>query len=132
VRSGGNDNRNDANPGARSAWGRSGQGCSEKNAQPRSGMAIIRQGGKEEDMAFEDKEAELGLLLTRMQNEPEDLHEIYLEIRFKLNELKAFGVPLPADLVQFERDLEAEFAAEKEDAERWTRMDGVVAQRAKR
>ena len=28
-------------------------------------------------MAFEDKEAELGLLLTRMQNEPDDLHELY-------------------------------------------------------
>jgi hypothetical protein len=26
-------------------------------------------------MAFEDKEAELGLLLTRMQNEPKDWHE---------------------------------------------------------
>jgi hypothetical protein len=82
-------------------------------------------------MAFEDKEAELGLLLTRMQNEPEDLREVYLEIRFKLNELKAYGMPLPADLVQFEHDLEAEFAAEEDDAERRTRMDEVIAQRTK-
>jgi len=36
--------------------------------------------GKDQHMAFEDKEAELGLLLTRMQNEPADLHELYLEI----------------------------------------------------
>ena len=82
-------------------------------------------------MAFEDKEAELGLLLTRMQNEPVDLHELYQEIRLKLNELKAYGMPLPADLVQFEHDLEAEFAAEKEDEERRARLDEVIAKRAK-
>jgi hypothetical protein len=72
---------------------------------------------KERQMAFEDKEAELGLLLTQMQNEPDDWHELYQEIRLKLNELKAFGMPLPADLVQFEHDLEAEFDEEKADAE---------------
>jgi hypothetical protein len=83
-------------------------------------------------MAFEDKEAELGLLLTRMQNEPEDLHELYMEIRFKLNELKAYGMPLPADLVQFEHDLEAQFAHEQEDAERSARIDKVIEDRAKK
>ena len=83
-------------------------------------------------MAFEDKEAELGSLFTRMQNEPEDWGEVYEQIRQKLNELKAYGMPLPADLVQFEHDLEAEFAAEKEDAERRARLDTVIAQRAKR
>lgn len=82
-------------------------------------------------MAFEDKEAELGLLLTRMQNEPDDLHEVYEQIRQKLNELKAYGMPLPADLVQFEHDLEAEFAADKQDAERRARLDEVIAKRAK-
>jgi hypothetical protein len=45
---------------------------------------------------------------------------------------KAYGMPLPADLVQFERDLEAEFTAEKEDAERRTRMDKVITDRAER
>ena len=66
-------------------------------------------------MAFEDKEAELGLLLTRMQNEPEDRHELYLQIMQKLNELKAYGMPLPDDLVRLEKRLEAEFAADKRD-----------------
>ena len=47
-------------------------------------------------MAFEDKEAELGLLLTRMQHEPDDVHELYQQIRLKLNEMKAYGMPLPA------------------------------------
>jgi hypothetical protein len=57
-------------------------------------------------MAFEHLQSELGLLMTRMQNEPEDRHELYLVIRQKLNEIKAFGMPLPDDLVQFERRLE--------------------------
>jgi hypothetical protein len=82
-------------------------------------------------MAFEDKEAELGLLLTQMQNEPDDLHELYEQIRLKLNEMKAYGMPLPADLVQFEHDLEAEFAAEREDEERRARLDELIAKRAK-
>jgi hypothetical protein len=83
-------------------------------------------------MAFEDKEAELGLLLTSMQDEPEDRHELYQLIRQKLNELKAFGMPLPSDLVQFERDLEAEFAAEMQDSERQARLDSVISRRASR
>ena len=68
-------------------------------------------------MAFGDIQAVLGLLLTRMQNEPDDCHELYLQIMQKLNELKAYGMPLPEDLVQFERHLEAEFAADKEALE---------------
>ena len=82
-------------------------------------------------MAFEDKEAELGLLLTRMLNEPKDPHELYQQIREKLNELKAYGMPLPEDLVQFERDLEAEFAAENEDNARRARLNRLMAQRAR-
>ena len=64
-------------------------------------------------MAFEYLQSELGLLMTRMQNEPEDRHELYLVIRQKLNEIKAYGMPLPEDLVLFERRLEAEFAEDK-------------------
>ena len=60
-------------------------------------------------MAFEVLQSELGLLMTRMQNEPNDRHELYLVIRQKLNEIKAYGMPLPEDLVLFERRLEAEF-----------------------
>jgi hypothetical protein len=63
-------------------------------------------------MAFENIKAELGLLLTRMQNEPEDKHEIYLQVMEKLNELKAFGMPLPQDLVALEAALGEEFDAE--------------------
>lgn len=64
-------------------------------------------------MAFDDVQAELGILMTRMQNEPEDRHELYLQLMEKLNEIKAFGMPLPQDLVDLEKALEAEFAADK-------------------
>jgi hypothetical protein len=83
-------------------------------------------------MAFEDKEAELGLLLTRTLSEPHDRHEIYELIRQKLNELKAYGMPLPEDLVQFEEDLEAEFASERSDQKRRARLDKVITRRGRR
>ncbi len=66
-------------------------------------------------MAFDAIKAEIGLLLTRMQNEPKDAHELYLVVMEKLNEMKAFGLPLPDDLVNLEKQLEAEFAAERGD-----------------
>lgn len=66
-------------------------------------------------MAFEDVQAELGLLLTQMENErrPDDRHEIYLVIMRKLNELKAYGMPLPEDLVELEQHLQNEFEDEQ-------------------
>ena len=65
-------------------------------------------------MAFEDVEAELGLLLTQLENEqrPEDRHELYLVIMRRLNELRAYGMPLPQDLVLFEQELQSEFESE--------------------
>ena len=57
-------------------------------------------------MAFDDLKAELALLINQMENQPEDPHELYLQIREKLNEMRAFGMPLPEDLVAFEKDLE--------------------------
>ncbi len=64
-------------------------------------------------MAFENVQAEIGILMTRMQNEPQDRHELYLQVMEKLNELKAYGMPLPQDLVDLERALEEEFIEEK-------------------
>lgn len=62
-------------------------------------------------MAFEDVTAEIGVLLTRMQNEPEDAHELYLQLMEKLNELKAFGLPIPEDLQKLEAELSADLDA---------------------
>ena len=61
-------------------------------------------------MSFDKLKTDISYLLTTMQNEPEDPHELYLQIRAKLDELKAFGMPLPEDLVKMESALEAEFA----------------------
>lgn len=69
-------------------------------------------------MAFEDLKAELALLLNQMENQPEDRHELYLQIREKLNEMRAFGMPLPGDLVRLERELEAEFRAQERAAKK--------------
>jgi hypothetical protein len=69
-------------------------------------------------MAFEDLEAELALLLNQMENQPADPHELYLQIREKLNEMRAFGMPLPDDLVRLEKQLEAQFAATKRAADK--------------
>lgn len=60
-------------------------------------------------MRIDEITAEIGLLLTRMQNEPEDRHEIYLTLKERLNEMRAYGMPLPDDLVELEKNLEAEF-----------------------
>jgi hypothetical protein len=65
-------------------------------------------------MAFDDVKAEIGLLLTRMQNEPEDGHELYLLLTERLNELKAYGLPIPDDLKALEAALAADFAKESE------------------
>jgi hypothetical protein len=69
-------------------------------------------------MAFEDLQAEIALLLNQMENQPEDRHELYLQIREKLNEMRAFGMPLPDDLVRLEKELEAEFRSQKRAAKK--------------
>ena len=67
-------------------------------------------------MAFESTRAEIAMLLGALQTAPEDKHELYLQIMQKLNELKAYGMPLPADLVELEHRLEREFDAERSEA----------------
>ena len=69
-------------------------------------------------MAFEDLKAEIALLFSQMENQPEDRHELYMQIREKLNEMRAFGLPLPEDLVRLEIELEAEFKAEQRPAKK--------------
>lgn len=59
-------------------------------------------------MAFESIKAELDLLLAEMINQPEDAREVRQQVREKLNELRALGMPLPADLVALESRLEAD------------------------
>ena len=61
-------------------------------------------------MAFEKLMAQISLLVTQMENQPEDKHELYMQLRERLNEIRTTGMPLPDDLVRLEEELEAEFA----------------------
>jgi hypothetical protein len=74
-------------------------------------------------MAFENTKAEIVMLLGALQDAPEDRHELHLQIMQKLNELRAYGMPLPADLVELEHRLEREFAAEQGDDRRKQRAE---------
>jgi hypothetical protein len=60
-------------------------------------------------MAFEELKAQIGLLLGEMTEQPEDLHELYEQIHQELNQLRATGMALPADLVELEQRLLKEF-----------------------
>lgn len=59
-------------------------------------------------MALEELNARIALLLTSIEDKPEDLHELLELIRQKLAQLDAMGLPRPDDLVQLEKKLEAD------------------------
>ena len=61
-------------------------------------------------MRLDELEAEVSLLVNQMTNQPEDRHELYLQLRQKMDELRAFGMPIPDDFVEFEKELEREFS----------------------
>jgi predicted nucleic acid-binding Zn-ribbon protein len=63
-------------------------------------------------MAFEALKAQIETLLEQMENQPEDKHELYLQLHEKLNEWRATGQPIPQDLLELEEELEAEFSEE--------------------
>jgi predicted nucleic acid-binding Zn-ribbon protein len=60
-------------------------------------------------MAFDDIRAKIIDLLEKMTNQPHDMHELEEMVRERLNELRAEGMPLPDDLVELEKKLDAEF-----------------------
>ena len=60
-------------------------------------------------MAFEQIKAQIALLLEEMINQPEDAHEVHEQLREKLSELRAMGMPLPDDLVELEKRLDEGF-----------------------
>ncbi|TPI13517.1 MULTISPECIES: hypothetical protein [unclassified Mesorhizobium] len=64
-------------------------------------------------MALESLKAQIGLLLEEMVNQPEDEHEIQEQLREKLREMRAMGLPLPADLVELEKRLDDDLDAEE-------------------
>lgn len=60
-------------------------------------------------MAFEQLKAQIGILLGEMNDPPEDLHELYQQVHQELNQMRATGMDVPADLVELEQRLLAEF-----------------------
>jgi hypothetical protein len=64
-------------------------------------------------MAFDRLKTEISMLLTQMENQPQDLWELHEQILEKLNELRALNLPLPADLVELEKKLTRDLAVAK-------------------
>jgi predicted nucleic acid-binding Zn-ribbon protein len=63
-------------------------------------------------MALEEIKARISLLLEQMVNQPEDNYETQEQLREKLRELRAMGLPLPDDLVELEKRLDEEFSGD--------------------
>ncbi|MGO9983557.1 MAG: hypothetical protein ACLPIX_05025 [Rhodomicrobium sp.] len=64
-------------------------------------------------MALESLKAEIGLILETFANPPHDRYELYIQLKEKLNEMRVFGMPPPADLLEFEEALDQEFAEKR-------------------
>ncbi|PLX33912.1 MAG: hypothetical protein C0605_15250 [Hyphomicrobiales bacterium] len=65
-------------------------------------------------MAFDELKAEISLLLTQMENQPEDRRELWLQLVEKMSEMRAFGMPVPEDFKRMEAELEKEFAVDSD------------------
>lgn len=50
--------------------------------------------------------AAINLLAQRLEHEPDDLHEVHFKVKEMLDELRSTGMPLPDDLVAFEKELD--------------------------
>ena len=60
-------------------------------------------------MAFENLKAQISLLVSQINNQPEDVHELYEQLHQKLNELRATGQTLPKDLLELESRILKDF-----------------------
>ena len=60
-------------------------------------------------MNADELEAEISYLLSQMQNQPEDRHELYLKLQERVHKMQAYGMPIPEDLSRFLSELEQEF-----------------------
>lgn len=60
-------------------------------------------------MALEELQTQISLLVSQINNQPEDVHELYELLHQKLNELRSTGQPLPKDLAELEKRMLEEF-----------------------
>jgi len=63
-------------------------------------------------MAFENLKIQIAMLLEGAPDDSGDPHAIYQKVMQEINEMRAFGMPLPSDLAELERALEQKFAGE--------------------
>ena len=63
-------------------------------------------------MAFERLISEIEMLLSEIETQPQDKWQLHEAIREKLQELKSFGMPLPADLIELEAQLDKELSGD--------------------
>lgn len=63
-------------------------------------------------MSFEEYEAEISLLVSEMEGDQGDIHEIMMRLKTLLDTMRAEGLPIPDDLRRFEEQLDARFSAE--------------------
>ena len=61
-------------------------------------------------MAFENLKIQIAMLLEGSHDRPEDMHEAYQKVMQEIGEMRSFGLPIPADLLELERSLEEKFA----------------------
>lgn len=62
-------------------------------------------------MAFDRLKTEIDIILANLQSEPQDPQELRMILQEKLAELRAYGMPLPQDLVDLEEALQSELEA---------------------
>lgn len=63
-----------------------------------------------------DYTAELSLLLTEMQDQSEDAHEIHMRLKQMISTMRAEGLPVPDDIKQLEARLDMELTANAAEA----------------
>ncbi len=61
-------------------------------------------------MAFEDYKAEIALLMSQIDGDPGDVHEIHMRLHTLLNTLRAEGLPIPDNLRDLEEYLDRQFS----------------------
>ena len=71
-------------------------------------MESVRRHGKVPTMDTNELRAAISLLLTEMEEQPEDMHEAHLKLQELLDQLRATGAELPQDLVDLERRMATE------------------------
>ncbi|HHI69531.1 MAG TPA: hypothetical protein ENJ91_00905 [Rhodobacteraceae bacterium] len=57
-------------------------------------------------MAFEDLKMAITMLMDEIAARPEDTHVLQEQLREKISELKALGLPVPDDILALEKALE--------------------------